>query len=157
MEVIAEARRYIATFHIDQWQDGHPHIDVLREDIRKGIGYVLDEDGVVAYAALRDDLEPFYATLRGTWLTDGTPYATVHRMGVCDRVRHTGAAWELMAQLEETAKAKGMASVRVDTHRGNLAMNAFLKKHGYTYCGEVDYTGEVLPGHDPIRVAYEKK
>ena len=49
----------------------------------------------------------------------------------------------------------GKASVRVDTHRDNRAMNRLAEKVGFTYCGEVDVS-LMDPGHDSRRNAYEK-
>lgn len=156
MTVIDEARAFIASIGIDQWQDGYPQRDVIEADLRQGIGYVLYDGGIGAYAAMMLTEEPCYRNIDGAWLTQEGEYATMHRTAVCNRIRHSGAATEILRNLERLALLNAKRSMRVDTHRGNVAMNAFLQKQGYARCGEVDYSSHVAPPNDPIRVAYEK-
>ncbi len=154
--VLDEARAFIARAGIDQWQDGRPGREEIAEDIRAGCGYVAWDGGVAAYAALILTGEPGYAALRGEWSTAEGEYATIHRVAVCDRLRRTGVASALFGELERVSLLAGMRSVRVDTHRGNAAMNAFLQKRGYRLAGEVDYGDQIPPPLDPIRLGYEK-
>jgi len=128
MLVIEEARAFIASFGIDQWQNGYPRREVVENDIENGIGYVLCDNDIVAYAVLMFTEEPFYKEIDGCWLTGANEYATMHRTAVCNRVRHSGIGTELMKHLEKLAVEAGKKSMRADTHRGNRAMNAFLKK-----------------------------
>jgi RimJ/RimL family protein N-acetyltransferase len=39
--------------------------------------------------------------------------------------------------VEELCAERGVADVRIDTHRDNLAMRSLLKKMGYTHCGRI--------------------
>lgn len=154
MSLIAHARAAIASLGIDQWQDGYPEPEVIHSDIENGIGIVFEADGVIAgYMVALADPEPIYNQLDQQWLQNDAPYLTVHRMAIDDGFRGTGLSMEMFAHAEELARSLSLASVRADTHRGNLAMRGLLKKRGYTYCGDVIY--EVTAG-DPLRVAYEK-
>ena len=68
--------------------------------------------------------------------------------------RGTGMSDRLILAAEELARAMGIASVRVDTHRRNGAMKKLLSRCGYQFRGNVLYgVGE---GHDPRRQAFEK-
>lgn len=53
MNVIEDAKKVIATYGSDQWQNGYPNEDVIIDDILKGQAYVAlnDEGTIVAYAA----------------------------------------------------------------------------------------------------------
>ena len=153
LAVVAHARAAIRALGIDQWQDGYPEPEVIEADAAGGIGYVFEAEGRIAgYLALADAPEPVYADIEGAWLCGG-PYLTVHRMCIDDGFRGTGLSREMFAFAEESALERGFASVRVDTHRGNVVMQKLLGKCGFTRCGTVAYA---VNAGDPIRVAYEK-
>lgn len=153
--LISHARQAIARLGIDQWQDGYPEPELLARDIESGIGCVFEVDGIIAgYMVPLAEPEPVYNALDGEWINRDAPYLTVHRMAIDDGYRGTGLSSQMLAYAEALARDQGMKSVRVDTHRGNLAMRGLLAKCGFVYCGEVVY--EVSAG-DPIRVAYEKR
>ena len=152
LAVVDRARAAIRALGIDQWQDGYPEPEVIEADIAAGIGHVFEADGRVAgYLALAPSPEPVYAQIDGAWRTAG-PYLTVHRMCVDDGFRGTGLSVRMLAFAQEAARARGCASVRADTHRGNVVMQKLLSKCGFARCGTVAY--EVTAG-DPVRIAYE--
>ena len=154
MTLIAHARAAIARLGIDQWQDGYPEPEIIAGDIEQGIGIVFEVDGKIAgYMVALSDPEPIYLQLSSEWLQNDRPYLTVHRMAIDDGFRGTGLSVKMFAHAEELARQQNLASVRADTHTGNLAMRGLLKKCGFSYCGDVRY--DVTAG-DPIRVAYEK-
>ena len=153
ISLIANARKYIASQGIDQWQDGYPEPEIIETDMDSRIGVVFEEDGrICSYMALMDAPEPVYDALEGEWLS-AAPYATVHRMAIDDGFRGRGVSTAMLAYAEDYARKSGLRSLRLDTHRGNRAMRGLLGKCGYTYCGEVKYA---VSAGDPIRVAYEK-
>ena len=153
VSLIANARKYIASQGIDQWQDGYPEPEVLEGDMDSRIGVVFEEDGnICAYMALMDIPEPVYDALEGEWLSDA-PYATVHRMAIDESHRGKGVSTAMLAYAEDYARKGGLSSLRLDTHRGNKAMRGLLEKSGFSCCGEVKYP---VSAGDPIRVAYEK-
>lgn len=154
LAVIAHARAAIRALGIDQWQDGYPEPEVIEADIAAGIGYVFEVNGSIAgYLAMLDDPEPIYDRIDGAWRCGG-PYLTVHRVCIDDGHRGTGLSGEMLGFAEESARARDLASVRADTHRGNIVMQRLLEKRGFARCGTVVY--EVTAG-DPIRMAYEKR
>ena len=152
MRVVGEAQAFMRTLNIDQWQDGYPGADILAQDIAAGQLYAIaGGEGVAAIAVLSMMPEPIYETIDGAWRTSG-PYLTIHRMAVDDAHRGGGPAGEMLARAVALARQEGLAGVRVDTHRENVAMRRFLEKNGFVFCGEVRYP---VAAGDPIRVAYE--
>lgn len=150
--LIAQARAAIARLGIDQWQDGYPQPELIAQDIAQGRALLFEVDGAPAgYMVPLTEPEPVYAAIDGQWLSDA-PYLTVHRMAIGDGFRGTGLAAFMLARAESCARAQCLSSVRLDTHRGNLAMRKLAQKCGYQLCGEVLYDTE----GDPVRVAYEK-
>lgn len=161
IDIIRQARAFIRTLGIDQWQHYYPKKALLQNDIALGRAWVYD-DGTspVAVAVIIFDAEPCYEVLDtagisgGTgWLADGMDYATLHRFAVNDIYRHSGLAARLLGKAEAVSRAGGACSLRTDTHRGNIPMRRLLEKNGYILCGEVEYA---IPKGDRIRVAYEK-
>ena len=126
-----------------QWT-GYPTADDLREDIRRGVAFVVESDGrTVGTCALVPGEEPTYAVIdHGRWIDNRTPYATVHRVAKAE------GSDGIAALVFRTAK-ESFAHLRADTHASNRAMRHILEKEGFVYCGIV-YMDDGSP-----RLAYE--
>ncbi len=162
LEVLYEkGRAAIATFGIDQWQNGYPAKADIVKDIAEDILWVSEDTDVpgqiASVFALLFDGEPTYDTIVGdderpvgAWCTgDSHSYAAIHRITVSPEFRGRGIAGQTMAFGIQKAKEAGKTSLRIDTHRGNLAMRGMLAKNGFTHCGTIFLkSGEK-------RVAYE--
>lgn len=138
MRIIANAQAYLAEQGIDQWQNGYPDEAIVRDDIEKAYGYVLDEDGrVLAIASLVFDGEPTYDVIfDGAWRESG-PYACIHRIAVDASQRGKGTVDSLMQGLERLVVKQGMGSIRVDTHKQNVIMQGMLARNGFVPCGVI--------------------
>ena len=156
MTLVGEAQRYIAHFGIDQWQDGYPQAELFVADMAAGSSYVfLEGDAVRGTAALSLAHEADYdQTDSGGWVCSG-PYAVIHRLALADAARGTGLIDEIFSVMEGLAAEAGRSCLRIDTHAGNLAMRAVLRRNGFCYRGEIRiYRG--TPYEKP-RVIYEKQ
>lgn len=154
--ILSEARRAIAKLGIDQWQDGYPSKEVIEDDISKGISFVLEYDGKVeGTVVFMTDREPTYDVIyEGRWLTpEDNGYFTIHRIALSDALRGKGAASYIVESAKIMAKENGCTSVRVDTHKGNVAMRRMLEKNGFAYCGVILLDDSGLESRK--RVAYE--
>mgnify|MGYP003320540571 CR=1 FL=1 len=152
MVIIRDAQRALAELGIDQWQNGYPTRESIEGDIEKGNGYtVLLCEKPIATAVILVDGEPDYDEINeGRWLQDG-PYITVHRLATHNDAKRTGAASALIKAAEEMARERGFGAVRIDTHRKNLVMQAFLQKNGFSRCGVI-----YLRRTGAERIAFEK-
>ncbi len=120
-----------STGNTEQWVNGYPYRSMIEEDIRLGRSYVYEEEGVLqAVLALIWGEDPTYAHIDGRWLSDTTPYGTVHRIATRGEVPGLGS-WCLQWCLELCG------SVRIDTHEDNVPMRKTLEKLGFTYCGTI--------------------
>lgn len=155
MAIIAQAQAYLAEQGIDQWQSGYPDEPAMREDIRLGQGYVLAEGPqVLGIASIVFDGEPSYAEIfDGAWTT-AEPYACIHRIAAGAAQRGKGVADALMQGAEAVILARGMGSVRIDTHHDNRVMQRMLMRNGYVPCGTI-YLPPDVEGGAP-RLALEK-
>ena len=153
MQILSDARSRIGRLGIDQWQYGYPTRDIVIEDVNLHRSFiVLDDDGsICAVFTMIDDGEPTYQKIYdGEWLGEGKPYIAVHRIAVAGNKLKRGLASAVMQWAEGHAKEIGYASVRIDTHVGNVPMRGMLEKNGYKHCGTINLSDGQL------RCAYEK-
>ena len=132
-----------------QWQDGYPNLQTVEDDIKKGYGYALVEnDSIIAYAAIIFDIEPAYEIIEGKWITNDK-YVVVHRVATSNSVKGRGVATHLFKMIENVSLENNVYSIKVDTNYDNIPMLKILDRLGYTYCGEVYF-------RDSARKAFEK-
>lgn len=148
IDVIESARAFLKAQGLDQWQtSAYPSSSDILSDIKKGVGYVLRHDGILAgYAAVLTGFEPVYDQLRGTWLNNNREYVTVHRLAISSQVRGKALGQKMFTDIFETFG--DYRDFRVDTHPNNQIMQHILTKLGFEACGIVMYEGE--------RIAYQK-
>lgn len=150
-----DAKDQLKRMGLDQWQKGYPSEAVWVSDIEKKITWVAVEAGRVLGAFMFQTApEVSYAKIDGTWLTEGTAYASLHRVCVAEESKGKGVVGEMFRCAEELARKAGLASMRIDTHAGNLPMQRALEKGGFTPCGTIYLVGGAEDG-DP-RLAFEK-
>lgn len=126
MEIVEKGRERIKQYGIDQWQHGHPNLETFKKDIELDRLYVIVDDQVEGvFAIMNHDIS--YDQIDGKWLDD-SDYVAIHR--VC--VDKKGLGTYLFSELKKKYK-----HIRVDTHKGNIAMNKCLLKNGFNYCGVI--------------------
>lgn len=155
MEIIEDAREFMRKFDMDQWQNGYPNEEVFRQDIALGECYLaICDDEMAGVMVVTTTPEKCYEEIVGQgWLTDKQAYMTIHRMAVSGKYRGTKVAEQMISFAEKICVGQNRTSLRVDTHKKNFAMQRFLEKQGFSYCGVVDYKDTA---GDTLRVAYEK-
>ena len=134
-----------------QWQDGYPNPDVIKNDITKGVSFVLTEnETIVGYTAILINDEPEYEKIEGTWLKDtSNDYVVFHRVAIAESHIGKGLAKKLMEHIEGYALSKEIYSIKADTNFDNNAMLKIFSNFGYVHCGKVYFRGTP-------RLAYEK-
>ncbi len=131
MAVLAVAKGIMrASGNDGQWIGGYPSEAVILEDIARGNGFVVLDDGrIVAYFAFIASPEPTYARIyNGAWLNDSLAYHVVHRIGSYPEVH--GVFKTVMDWCFERDP-----NIRIDTHRDNRIMQHCIDRYGFTYCG----------------------
>ena len=153
LEIFAEARKTIAELGIDQWQNGYPNEAVLRTDIALSQSYLVESDGrAIATFAILTNGEPTYDRIfDGEWQTNCAreDYIALHRVAISVACRGKGISTAIVEYAKNYARSLGRASVRIDTHEGNVVMRKMLGNHGFTHCGTI------LLESGEARVAYE--
>ena len=154
--IFRQAKNYLKKHRVDQWQnEGYPGEKSLRIDMERGDCYVMTYgERIAGVFTLTAHPELTYDHLTdGKWSCNA-PYCTLHRNAVAAEFRGTGMADHLVAAAEAECRARGRNYLRVDTHRKNKAMLELIKRHGFTYRGNIRVI--VGEGHDDRRQAFDK-
>lgn len=152
IDVMEEGRAFLKSRGVVQWQDGFPHAGMIKNDVKNGVSYVIEEDGaILAMAAIIFEADPCYAEIDGAWLND-EPYGVLHRVAVSDKARGKGLGDMMFENAEKLALEKGFKNLRIDTHRDNKVMQKLIARKGFTYCGVVVMEN----GDDRLRNGYQK-
>ena len=133
----------------NQWQDGYPNMDVVKNDIERKIGFVLTQnDNIIGYTAVIINDEPDYINIEGKWLTN-QEFMVYHRVAISKKFLAKGMAKKMMKLIEEYALSKNIYSLKADTNHDNKPMLKIFEKMGYSFCGTVHI-------RQSPRKAYEK-
>ena len=152
VQIFDEARGTIKALGIDQWQNGYPSMSVIENDIDLSQSFCVEKDGkIVATFALIYNGEPTYDKIYdGNWPTGDTDrYIAIHRVAILVECRGMGIAAQIIKFAADQAKEHGKASLRIDTHAGNVVMRKMLEKQKFSHCGSIYLTD------GSHRVAYE--
>lgn len=154
MIIIDDAKAYLASQNIDQWQNGYPNTEQVENDIKKSESYVVinDENQIMATSMFTLRKEPTYKeVIDGNWIiSENEVYGVIHRMAIKKEFRKLGLATFLFDEFHQQLKDKNIQSLKIDTHEENLGMQSLIKKLGYEYCGII-YTS-----YNAKRLAFEK-
>lgn len=124
----------------------------------------LEPGTIVGTLAFADQGDPAYARIvEGAWLKDlpatvepgqRAAFAALHRFAVAKYARQRGVASFMVRESEKLARSRGLASLRADTHEGNIPMQRTLQACGMTRCCIVDLGNQLE--RTPLRIGYEK-
>lgn len=146
LDIYDKARCFMrANGNMNQWVNGYPDEEVLKQDIENGISRVCEQEGrpYAVFAFIPWEDITYRVIYDGAWL-NACPYAAVHR--VASDGTHHGVLHEIV----EYCLASGL-DLRIDTHRDNLVMQHQLEKCGFIRCGII----HLLNGDE--RIAYQKR
>lgn len=131
LPVLDAARRIMReSGNPNQWAAGYPSEAVIRKDIDRDGGFVIEDQGrIVAYFAFLPSPEPTYDVIEGgQWLDNPLPYHVIHRIASLPDAHGVFSdiiSWSLRRE----------HNLRIDTHRDNRIMQHCIRKAGFRYCG----------------------
>ncbi|VEU79727.1 GNAT family N-acetyltransferase [Haploplasma axanthum] len=136
IEIIEEIKEYLRINNIDQWQDNYPNKEVIKDDIAKGISFVVSDNGrVIGTSVLSFQEEETYNNIHeGKWLNNSS-YGVIHRIAVINKGMRKGIGRFIYEEIERMCIKNEVFNIRVDTHEDNHNMKAFLLSQGFIYCG----------------------
>lgn len=151
MKIIYDAQKQLLEENINQWQDGHPSVKTIKQDIKNNVSYVLIYNQQIAgTATLFNDPESIYQNIDGNWISN-SPYATIHRFALADDFKGQAFSSILISCLLTVGYQLNFANFRIDTHPDNQRMQHIIKKNGFTYQGKI----RLNDAKRSVRLAYE--
>ena len=166
LEIIEKAKIELKKLGLDQWQNGYPNREVIENDVKNRISYVLEEisekDGksknqsskkIIGTIVLSPKKEAPYSKIEGKWITNDD-YIVIHRLAVDSEIKNRGIATKILEFSEEECIKNKIFSIKTDTQENNEPMKKFLGKNGFSYCGVIYLDRE--PDIGEKRIAYEK-
>lgn len=130
LEIYEYARGFMkSTGNPTQWGGGYPSRELLEEDIRAGVSFVMEERGRIHGTFMfYDGRDASYDVIEdGNWLND-EPYGVIHRIAGDGQIRGL-----LSMAVEYASRFSG--NLRMDTHYDNKVMQHTLEKNGFDRCG----------------------
>lgn len=166
LEIIEKAKIELKKLGLDQWQNGYPNREVIENDVKNRISYVLEEISekddksknqsskkIIGTIVLSPEKEAPYSKIEGKWITNDD-YIAIHRLAVDSEIKNKGIATKILEFSEEECIKNKILSIKTDTHENNEPMKRFLEKNGFSYCGVIYLDKE--PDVGEKRIAYEK-
>ena len=153
LQIINDAKVYLKSKDIDQWQNGYPNQTQIEQDIANNESYVLinDENQVIATSMFSIRPEPTYKLIDGAWkINEKEKYGVIHRLAIDKNYRKKGIASYVLKEFHQKLMKQQIRSLKIDTHEDNHEMQYLVKKLGYVYCGII-YTE-----YNAKRFAFEK-
>lgn len=143
LKIYEVARNYMKeNGNATQWMNNYPPKELLEEDIKEGILYVIKKDNVPhsVFAFIIGE-DPTYINIEGKWLDDSL-YGTIHRIAGDGVIKHS------LLKAINFGLTK-INHLRIDTHENNKLMNESLLKYGFKK------TGLIICSDGTPRIAYE--
>lgn len=117
--------------NVHQWKNNYPPREIVENDIRAGISYVVMQGeevcGVFVFFLGED---PTYRVIEdGCWLNQ-MPYGVIHRVASAGSAK--GIAGAIFSYCGTYCD-----NLRIDTHEDNTIMQHVLKKHSFVHCGRI--------------------
>ena len=109
----------------NQWTEGYPAEELIREDIAHGDCFVcLSEGRTVATFVLRSGVDPTYTVIYDGQWPDNRPYATIHR------IASSGDRHGIFHHIIRFALTR-YDTLRIDTHQGQRAHAPCYRQRGF--------------------------
>lgn len=147
LDIYQNGRDYMrANGNLLQWNDGYPSEELILNDIKEQVSYVVcgENDRIVGvFAFLKGPDITYNKIYDGKW-PNSKPYYVIHRIAVS---KHRKG----IASFVYNECLKISPVIRIDTHRDNIPMQNSLKKNGFNYCGII----HLLNGDE--RLAFQKE
>ena len=153
LQIINDAKVYLKSKEIDQWQNGYPNQTQIEQDIANNESYVLinDENQVIATSMFSIRPEPTYKVIDGEWkINENEKYGVIHRLAIDKNYRKKGIASYVLKEFHQKLMKQQIRSLKIDTHEDNHEMQYLVKKLGYVYCGII------FTEYNAKRFAFEK-
>lgn len=120
-----------------QWDEVYPTEQDFAADITQGDLFVSEAEGQICGLICINQTEPAVYADAGWTLAEKA--LVLHRMAVDPDLRGRGTGSELLQQAETLALSLGLRYLKTDTYALNEKAQQLFLKHGYHFCGEIQF------------------
>ena len=120
-----------------QWDEVYPTEQDFASDITQGDLFVSEAEGQICGLICINQTEPAVYADAGWTLAEKA--LVLHRMAVDPDMRGRGTGSELLQQAETLALSLGLRYLKTDTYALNEKAQQLFLKHGYHFCGEIQF------------------
>ena len=150
-----QARAFLKSSAVDQWQNGYPEDELIKRDIECGQSYLCEQAGApVAVFVASKKKNPDYENITDGWWRKDEGYIHLTRVAVQEKYRGQNIGGQIVRFVEKTMCPADCGYLKSDTHPDNKAMQRMLEKNGFQYAGIVRLHSGLEKGRR--RVAYDK-
>lgn len=138
MDLYCAATKKMDERGIFQWDALYPDRQILLEDISRGLMQVGRVQNQIAVAFMlvecaEGDYEP------AAWRYPEVRFIVLHRLCVHPAFQGQGIARQTMEYLEQSVRAQGVGTIRLDAFSQNPTALKLYESHGYEKAGEIMY------------------
>lgn len=131
VNILLEAKNKMYENNIHQWPKHYPNKEIVIDNIKKGIVYILDDVATITL----DPMPQGYFSDINNYIKDN--YLTIHRVAVANSAIGKGYGYKMFELAKEVALNQKKDSIMVDTHIENFIMQRLIEKNNYKYIGLV--------------------
>lgn len=139
--VAALLQRTTATLNaqgILQWDERYPNRAFVEAAITDGNLYVLANEEVLLGSVVLDEWQsPEWEAIR--WKAAASPVLVIHALAIDPNWQGQGYGSVFLGYCEAFARQNGYGSIRLDVFGGNPTARRLYERHGYEYCGQVQF------------------
>lgn len=137
MAIVQATVREMHAYGNYQWDEVYPTEQDFAADITQGDLFVSEVERQICGLICINQTEPaVYAD--ASW-TLAEKALVLHRMAVDPALRGRGTGSELLQQAETLALSLGLRYLKTDTYALNEKAQQLFLKHGYHFCGEIQF------------------
>ena len=154
MEIISDAKELLKN-QSSQWQNNYPNIDTLLDDISNNDLFGIYEDNLLIgiESLIVGEDENYKDITLGKWKNKPSQKdLVIHRIAVRKNYHNKKIGDQLIKFALDYAKRKRIHSIKVDTHKKNIAMQKILLDNNFSFRGIIYLKREE---DDNQRLAYE--
>lgn len=151
--VLVACRQALEAQGLRQWSPDYPSEAFFSAAIVERSLFLLRDASRVLGVVVLNQAQPA-EWCRVAWRDRRRPFLVVHALAVRPQSQGRGCGRRLLRFCEDSAQARGYASLRLDAFSENLKSLVLYEHQGYRFRGEVRFSSKP-PGHQRYR-CYEK-
>lgn len=115
LRIVKQAQEDLKEMKVNQWQNGYPNEEVLKQDVRSGKAYVVcNEAQIAGMMVISESDESTYDSL-DNWQKE--EYIVIHRFAVARELQRQNVGHCLILHAAKIAESLNISALRIDTHK----------------------------------------